>query len=1292
MKKRLLSAALALAMVLTMLPLGVMPAFAAVTEGTTVTYYAARKVYTGVNSTEADNDPGWYYATDNKVVKDGKETSTKVYEEVTSGVIASTGTSGKWYANANAALTAKVNSMKLIDGGSVDLGLATGAAVTIDLNGNDLTLSGSLDNTPKDDTKTACTKLTIQNSVYKDAGTKTWPAVGGTITATNQNFEYVAKNTANSGGPGITVSNSTDTKARTLTVTLTDATAGALKVSSGAAKVTVTGTTKGAAKTDAITVNQALPTTNMDYGTTTIKVSGGETAAITLNGKGTITLSDMAVTGAITLYGGKKADVSATSTSLPKWGGSTTVNVGSQCVTGAITTDTDNEAAMTVNVTNGSGSTDGVDSIDFATKGAATTAHTVKVDGGKVGTIKMNAGKLDILNSSDVGAVTLGEGGKTTATISGEKTKVTGGIAAIDSKDITLNISGGLISGDITLPAGYAKHTITGGKFGKAITEAGWLSSSVKYQIIVKDQYIAYTGNFQDCVDAYKSNSDNTISMVGATATSSVYFVLDAPEDAVDDDALKAAAVVVIGTDDSHGITLPSKINNKTVTTWYIDGDDPKNAGALLKFAADTIVRATTSAADNSKIVSVKVSGTDGNNGLSASLAGNNTIQVSGALPAGSSGFVDIKLEVETAIGKKYVVPVAYAVAEKKLVPGTGLPNPFAAGTDNASLQIMGTSLLYPLDGSRVVVSAGSIGTVDFVGGTAVGTVSVSLGTAEKAALKIELDGITANFSGSPAVKEAVNKVIAALSQNQVDNYIRQGRIAAYKDINDVKTNPNENQINEVADYNTLDVDVYLDIRATAWNKTVGQQSMTLNITPYYRLNVTTADGSGMLNGEAFYTVKTGSALSMSGLTSEQGDVAIDVSALVGAGNSLLRADWVHHGDYVYKMADDNTFTTKHGFSPFVLSMVDPVASVTAKDGVAPKAYYDNVQTAIDETEEGDTVKLFTVYNKSAETYKFTGKARTITFDPGINGSFVPTFSSNNVTADKTNGNVWTVQLNEDTTAVDTASITVAANNSGTATASATTAKAGSVVTVTVTPKAGFTASTPTVKTNTGATVAVSGSNGSYTFKVPAGATGITVTPNYVTATGLPFTDVPANAWYFKGVKYCWDTTRKGYHLMEGLTSDQFSPNGSFTRAQMVQIMYNIKGRPSVSGLRNPFSDVSSSKWYYDAIVWAANNGYADGYGDGRFYPENNVKRDELVEFLWKFAGKPAGVGNLNGYSDAARVPVWAQNSMRWAVGYSLLSGQNSVSLNGVLSAEATAKRCEVAVTVMNFDQLALVR
>lgn len=282
--------------------------------------------------------------------------------------------------------------------------------------------------------------------------------------------------------------------------------------------------------------------------------------------------------------------------------------------------------------------------------------------------------------------------------------------------------------------------------------------------------------------------------------------------------------------------------------------------------------------------------------------------------------------------------------------------------------------------------------------------------------------------------------------------------------------------------------------------------------------------------------------------------------------------------------------------------------------------------------------------------------------------------------------NEYEIQLAADN--FTTTTISVASNANGTTTVSTNSARPGQTVTITAKPKTGYQAGTPTVKTNTGASVTVSGSNGTYTFVVPAGATSITVTPNYVLSTGMPFTDVTdTSAWYFNGVKYCWDTMRNGYHLMQGFSDTEFGPTRNFTRAEMVQILYNINGRPSVTGLRNPFSDVSASKWYYNAIVWAASNGYADGDGDGRFRPESNVSRCELVEFLWKYEGKPTGMGNLNTYSDASSVPLWAWSSMRWAVGYNILSGQSSVSLGNRIAAEAKALRCEVAVTVMQYHQ-----
>lgn len=1311
MKKRLLSAALALAMVLTMLPL---TAFAATTtpqdlSGKTndiwddtesklklsLTVYWREKDYvfdraSSSNGNVATTAPesGWYYWGNALAAPDTNGKKANELYKADSGVINGTGTSGTWYPDVAKALACSVSSMKLIGGNNtLDVSTAKVSSLTIDLNGKTLALSGRLTQDYVDaankDQNTKLTSLTINNTVKTDAGE--WPAVTGSITATSQNFSYTAKNTGGSNGPSITVNNGNNvTTARTLSVTLTDAVVGALSVQDGAATVRVTATTKDAAAAGTIKVNESTSNLkNINYGTTSITVSGGKVEAITLNGKGTISLSDMATAGAITLFGGQKGTSGAAATSLPAWGGSTTVNVGSQCVTGKISVAANNEASMTVNVTGGSGSTDGVDSIDFASAGTPTTAHTVKVDGGKVGAIKLNAGTLTIGNGANTDAVTLGAGGKTTATISGTGTKVASVVAG-DSKDITLNITGGEITGSITLPTGYAKHTITGGTFGTAITNAGWLGS-VNYQIHSNNKY-TYTSSFQACVDAQKGDATAECSVVGATnPTVEVSFVLDAPAG-----ANPATPVVKIKTDDAHGITLPSKINNKTITTWYI-GDKPYNAGALMQFSTPTTVSATTSSADNSNIVAVKVDSTDKNGGLSASLAGN-TIQVSGALPNGSNGFVNITLEVETAIGEKYKVPVSYAVAEKKLVPGSNLPAPFVAGTDNVSLQIQGTSLLYPLDGSRLTVSAGSIKDTALSDTKAVGTVSLSLGTAEKAALKAELDAITADFSGSSAVKEALNKVIAGLSQSQVDNYIRQGRIAAWKDNPANKGNPSEDQINQMVDYNKLEVVVYLDVRATAWNKTVGAQSMTLNITPYYRLDVVKAS---MTNADKAFTVKTGSALSMTGLTSDYGDVVIDVTSLLDSGKSLSGAtvNWAHHGDYAYKVTNKK-FTTSHGFSPFVLTKDTPVAAVLAKGETSldnAKAYYMNVQTAIDETEDEETVKLYTVYNKTAETYNFSGKARTITFDPGINGTFVPTFSGASVTADKTNGNIWKVQLNEDTTPANTR-ITMNTAGNGSATVNVSSAKPGSSVSGTYKANNGYKAGGFTATAQPGnKSVSVSVSaNGTFSFTVPSDATSVTVTPSFVLDNGLPFTDVANNAWYFTAVKYCYDTTNNGYRLMEGDSAATFAPNGSFTRAHMVQILWNMKGRPTPRTTANPFRDMSSSNWYYSAVLWAYENGYAKGYPDGTFKPGQAVTRQEMVQFLYQASGSPSGSGNLSYYSDGYTANNWAQPALRWATGLGILSGQNSASLGNTLAPRAVAKRCEVAVTVMNFDKLNL--
>lgn len=1302
MKKRLLSAALALAMVLTMLPLSALPVFAAtgsnpdyttVDAGTTVKLATSNIVVKSGNTDEIKVAAGQWYAT--KTEQENGKNVTK-YCVVSNGVVCGT-SSGKWYSTADEALqSGSVSQLRLLDASqTINLANAKGTSLSIDVYGQNVAINGTLNNSlAKDDpAKTTLTGVTITNSLKTNGVQDKTAVVSGTITANKQSFSYTASNTA--GGPNIKLDNSGGTSGKLLTVKLTDAKVGTLTTELAGLSLTATANTVNAAETGAITVNETKPddTLSFDPGNTTINVTGGQTDAITVNGEGSITLNGKAtVNGAITLNTGKKyaSGSSSTPNTMPKWGGNFKVEINSQCTVGSITEDSNGcDGIITVNANTGSEVTGGID------LSKSSTAHVVKVDGGTVGPVKMNAGTLTIQNSAKVGKVDLGtstEGGKLTANISG------GTIAGLDATagskiDPTVNISGGTFTAEVKLPDKYSKRTITGGTFSAPMAEkSGWLNN-VSYEIKrtsgSNDSY-TYTNSFQDCVNAYKVAPDTTVvRMVGSTnGNNTATFTMGSP----------AETIVTIATDDSMPIMLPTTVNGKSIGTWYVGGV-AKSAGYPFRLTGNVTISASETANDDSQIVGVAVdygSGKNTNNpGLTAVLTGT-TIKLSGALRSGYPAGEAITLKVTTALGKEWNVDVAFYPSldgKKQLLfaGGTGGDgNPIQDGTTPDTLMLKGNTTVYTLDGSGLVVSA-TVSLPTAPGATTASVSGVSLGTAERAdlenTLKTQLKA-DSTLVTSPAIQEAVNKIVAGLSQSQVDSYIRQGQIAQWKQEHNTTRNPNDSELNkDVSDWKTLKVDVYLNVQVTAWNRQSVAQSMTLNITPYYSLVLS--------DGADNRVVKTGVALPMTGVTADYGSIKVELpTGLVAPMN------WAHHGDYVYKIDESgHYFETTHGFSPFVINGTLPNATRTAKDdsGQFVDYYYDNVQTAIDETGYGDhdkeTVTLRDYYGKTAETYSISGKARTFIFDPGNNGTFVPTFSGANTTADKTNGNVWTVQLNADSV-VNNASISVKTANNGSATINLTSAKPGASVSGTYTANSGYKAGafTATAQPGNKAVTVNVAANGTFSFTVPADATSVAVTPVFVLDTGLPFTDVAASAWYFDGVKYCYNTTKNGYRVMEGFSSTQFGADRAYTRAEVVTILWNLKGRPTPGAATRTYTDVNSGHWAYNAIVWATNNGYAEGYPNGSFQPSSSVTREEMVVFLWRAAGKPTTYNsiNLNGYTDGYNVHDWGLSAMKWAVALNILSGQNSVSLNGTLAARTTAYRREVAVTIMNFDKLNL--
>ena len=113
------------------------------------------------------------------------------------------------------------------------------------------------------------------------------------------------------------------------------------------------------------------------------------------------------------------------------------------------------------------------------------------------------------------------------------------------------------------------------------------------------------------------------------------------------------------------------------------------------------------------------------------------------------------------------------------------------------------------------------------------------------------------------------------------------------------------------------------------------------------------------------------------------------------------------------------------------------------------------------------------------------------------------------------------------------------------------------------------------------------------------------------------FTDVTdPNAWYYKAVYWALEN-----NITSGYGEGTFQPNATVTRAQVVQFLYNIAGRPSIEGLKaESFRDVKENAWYYNAVTWASANGITSGYGEGTFQPNVPCTRAMIAKFLRQYA------------------------------------------------------------------------
>ncbi|MEI3555617.1 MAG: S-layer homology domain-containing protein [Eubacteriales bacterium] len=236
----------------------------------------------------------------------------------------------------------------------------------------------------------------------------------------------------------------------------------------------------------------------------------------------------------------------------------------------------------------------------------------------------------------------------------------------------------------------------------------------------------------------------------------------------------------------------------------------------------------------------------------------------------------------------------------------------------------------------------------------------------------------------------------------------------------------------------------------------------------------------------------------------------------------------------------------------------------------------------------------------------------------------------------------------------------------GDVTVSPKNAAKGDTVTITVTPDSGYKVDKVTVTNANGNTITVTDKgNGKYTFTMPASK--VTVTPIFVKIaqqpTGKTFVDVEKSDWFAGAVAYVTD---KG--LMNGTSSDTFSPNASTTRGMLMTVLARYAGEDTTGG----------ATWYEKGMNWAKANGVSDGTN-----PEVNITREQLVTMLYRYAGSSKANGSLDSFSDAASVSSYAVNAMQWAVANGIVNGSN-----GKLNPQNNATRAQVAAILMRFCEM----
>ena len=469
-------------------------------------------------------------------------------------------------------------------------------------------------------------------------------------------------------------------------------------------------------------------------------------------------------------------------------------------------------------------------------------------------------------------------------------------------------------------------------------------------------------------------------------------------------------------------------------------------------------------------------------------------------------------------------------------------------------------------------------------------------------------------------------------------------------------------KLNAVLDSNvdasnvTIVIQPYMDVKIVDLSTT--SKTITLDITPMYKTVATTANLSAndeiVLKEEdekAVNAVQIGTAQKLTITKSVTITIPLPTGFATGGNLYIKHAKSSSRSYYYTGTVDSNvlTFTNPHGFSKFT------IASTNGAEAEINGIGYDTLTNALADAKAGDTVTVL----QNDLTATMSGSTRTITLKNTTSSEITVTINGQELTIAENGAQEYTYTKPSSSSSggggAATYSVSTSSTTNGTISVSPKSAAKDATVTVTVKPNDGYVLDTLTVTDKDGKAIELTKKSATqYTFKMPASK--VTISATFAAETvepTSPFSDVATSAYYYDAVLWAVDNG-----ITNGTTATTFSPNADVSRAQMVTFLWRAAGSPKATGV-NPFTDVKSSDYYYDAVLWAVANGVTNGTTETTFSPAKAVSRAQAVTFQWRAAGSPAA--SADSFADVAADAYYA-DAVAWAVANEITNGMSATS------------------------------